>query len=1063
MQRNRISVTWAVTALVLSLPVVASGQAPRASLVNSVPDSAVLAGLRFRSIGPAVMSGRVADIAVPSASRPGERLGKTIYVATAAGGVWKTTNGGINWTPIFDGQRVSSIGAVAVAPSNPNVVYVGTGESNNLRSSSWGEGVYKSTDAGRTWTHSGLRTSQHIPRIIVHPTNPDIVYVAAMGPLWGSGGERGLFKSTDGGRTWTNTKSMGPYTGFTEVVFDPSNPNTLYAASFQRERKAYSATAGGPESAVWKSTDAGATWTQLSNGLPTGDKGRTGLTVSVSNPNTVYAHIDATDGGIFRSNDGGATWTRASAVVGPFPWFTGIIRVDPSNPERVYILGQNLQVSNDGGKTFRTIGGSTHADHHAIWIDPNDGDHIMLGNDGGFYISDDAGATWDFALNMPVSTFYAIAVDMRDPYWVYGGLQDNGSFGAPVSTRFGNGIGNEMWVRTGGGDGFYSAVDPTDPDIVYSESQEGNLNRFNFATRESKNIRPSAQPGERLRWNWSTPLLISPHDNKTLYFGANILFRSPNRGDSWDRISQDLTRAVDRETLPVMGITGPGGYRRHESTAQFGNLASIDESPVRRGLLYTGSDDGVIAVSRDAGANWTKVTSFPGVPDLTYVSRVIASRHSEGTAYATFDGHRNNDFKPYVYKSTDFGRTWTSITGNLPEGSVYVIREHHRDPNLLIVGAEYGVFVTVNGGGSWAQLKNGIAPAPIHDLIIHPRDNDLVVGTHGRGIYVMEDIGVLERLGTSATARFSTPKAATLFNRGGGFSLPGNREYVSSNAPDGALLTYYLSQPRSGRGELVISDAQNRVVRELPALLNAGTHRVQWDLRHNSPAPRDTSAAPAGGRGGRGGGGGGGGDNPDAPQFGGGGGPPAGPHVVPGRYTVQLKSGNDVLAQTAIEVRRDPAVRLAPAEITELYTERTRAYDLARRAYDLIGRLETAKRSITTATTGKDASSAPVVQARQVETQIDSALTRLRGPAAGGGRGGRGGGGGGGGGGAGAAAQPLLTQVIGVLGAIGTQHFPPTPAHKQTLTEAAATLQRETPRVTELERRAADAVRALTP
>ncbi|MEX2284306.1 MAG: glycosyl hydrolase [Gemmatimonadota bacterium] len=1055
----RYSVAWAVVATALVLPAVAGAQA----LVSGVPDSAVLAGLRFRSIGPAVMSGRVADIAVPPATRPGERLGKTIFVATAAGGVWKTTNGGITWAPIFDGQRVSSIGAVAVAPSNPNVVYVGTGEANNLRSSSWGEGVYKSTDAGRTWTHSGLRTSQHIPRIIVHPTNPDIVYVAAMGPLWGAGGERGLFKSTDGGRTWTNTKSLGPYTGFTEVVFDPSNPNTLYAASFQRERKAYSATSGGPESAIWKSTDAGATWIMLSAGLPVGDKGRTGLTVSQSNPNTVYAHIDASEGGIFRSNDGGTTWTRASAVVGPFPWFTGIIRVDPKNPERVYILGQNLEVSNDGGKTFRTIGGSTHADHHAIWIDPNDGDHVMIGNDGGFYISHDAGATWDFALNMPVSTFYAIAVDMRDPYWVYGGLQDNGSFGAPVRTRFGGGIGNEMWVRTGGGDGFYSAVDPTDPDIVYSESQEGSLNRFNLATRESKNIRPSARAGEQLRWNWSTPLLISPHDNKTLYFGANILFRSANRGDSWERVSPDLTRALDRETLPVMGIMGPGGFRRHASTSQFGNLASIDESPVRRGLLYTGSDDGVIAVSRDNGANWTKVTSFPGVPDLTYVSRVIASRHADGTAYATFDGHRSNDFKPYVYKSTDFGRSWTSITSNLPEGSVYVIREHHRDPNLLVVGAEYGVFVTVNGGASWAQLENDIAPAPVHDLVIHPRDNDLVVGTHGRGIYVMEDIGVLERLGAPATAaartaraRLATPKPATVFNRGGGFNLPGNREYAASNAPDGVPLTYYVSAGAGGaRGQLVISDAQNRVVRELPAALVPGTHRVQWDLRHDSPVPRDTSAAQPGGRGGRGGRGAGNPENPGAPQFGGGGGTLPGPYVVPGRYTVQLKSGNDVLSQNTIDVRRDPAVRLTVAEFNDLYTERARAYELARRVYQMVARLEAAKRSITAATTGKDASAQPVIQARQVETQIDSALLRLRGAGGTGGRGGRGGGGG-------ATPPNLVAQITGVLTAIGTQHFLPTAAHKQTLTEAAAALQRETARVSELERRAADAVRAVS-
>ena len=994
-----------------------------AQVLAGVSDSVAFAELRFRSIGPAVMSGRVSDIAVPPASRPGERLGKTIYVASAAGGVWKSTNHGITWSPIFDHTKVSSIGAVAVAPSNADVVYVGTGESNNLRSSSWGEGVWKSTDAGKTWTHVGLRSSQHIARIIVHPTNPDIAYVAAMGPLWAAGGERGLYKTTDGGRTWTNTKSLGQYTGFTDVAFDPSNPNTLYATSFQRERKAYSAVAGGPETGIWKSTDAGATWTQLTNGLPTGDKGRTGISVSRSNPNTIYAHVDARDGGVYRSNDGGATWTKTSSTVGSFPWFTGQIRVDPSNPERVYIFpGAPLQVSNDGGKTFRTIANSTHADHHAMWIDPNDSDHIMIGNDGGFYVSQDAGATWDFALNLPVSTFYAIGVDMRDPYWVYGGLQDNGSWGAPVTSRLRPGIGNEMWVRAGGGDGFYAAIDPTDHNVVYVESQEGNVTRFDYATRESKGIRPTPRPNERLRWNWSAPLLISPHDNKTLYFAANLLFKSTNRGDSWERVSGDLTRALDRETLPVMGITGPGGYRRHESTAQFGNLSTIDESPVRRGLLYTGSDDGVVAVSRDGGANWTKIEKFPGVPDLTYVSRVIASRHSEGTAYATFDGHRNNDFKPYVYKTTDFGRTWTSITNNLPEGSVYVIREHHRDPNLLVVGAEYGVFVSVNGGRSWTQLKSGIAPAPVHDLIIHPRANDLVVGTHGRGLYILEDLSVLENLATVANVKVARPRSAVVFNTGAGYDLPGDRHYAAPNAPAGAPLSYVVpsSAANSTAGTLVVTDAQSRVVRELRAPLTAGVHRVQWDLRHAPAVAATQPERPAG---------------DDAPaQFQQG---SAGPYVAPGTYTVQLKSGTQVLAQAPIEVRADPAVRLTAAEWTTLTTARSRAYDLQVRANRLATQLDAARRQLADAMRGKDSTSAAFAQARALDEELRKQVEVLRGAPRPQGQGGPGGGGQFGG-----AAAGLVGRINTVVQQIGSNHFLPTPDHNTTVTEVSTALQK---------------------
>ncbi|HSL72762.1 MAG TPA: hypothetical protein VK864_21095, partial [Longimicrobiales bacterium] len=720
------------------------------------------------------------------------------------------------------------------------------------------------------------------------------------------------------------------------------------------------------------------------------------------------------------------TWTRTSTTMS-IPWFFGQIRVDPSNAERVYFLGQTLMVSDDGGKNFRTIGRQTHADHHAMWIDPYDSDHLIDGNDGGLYESEDRGQSWDFAVNLPVSTFYAIGVDMREPcYYVYGGLQDNGSWGAPVCTRDRDGVGNEEWVRSGGGDGFYAAIDPTDPNVVYSESQNGALTRFDFATRESKSIRPQVE-GERLRYNWSAPLLISPHDHNTLYFGANFLFRSPNRGDAWQKVSPDLTRALDRDQLPIMGLTGAGGLGRHDGTAEYGNLSTIDESKLRRGLLYTGSDDGVIAVSRDGGTNWTRVEKFPGVPEQTYVSRVIASQHNEGTAYATFDGHRSNDFKPYVFKTTDYGKTWTAITSNLPDGSVYVIREHHRAPSLLVVGAEYGVFVTLNGGKSWTQMKNGIAPAPVHDLIIHPRQNDLVVGTHGRGIFVLDDITALEELAGAAptVAKVVRARPVAIHNLGAGFDLPGDRSFAQPNPTPGAPITYFLGTalPSTGRLTLRVKDAQGNVVRELPAPTNAGVHRVQWDLRYAPPITPARESGP----------------QPPADEEGAFRAPPiSGPPVFPGTYTVQLLGGEDApLAQGTVEVRRDPLVRLTDAEYRDLHNERMRAYDLQVRAQRLAAQLDEARRRLTDALKGKE--SAPgASQAQALVAELDTVLVSLRGPQ----RGGRQGGPGGGGGFAGGAAAGLVNRVNGVASQIGTVHFAPTAGQKQSLTDAGSELDR---------------------
>ena len=669
----------------------------------------IAAGIPLRSLGPAVMSGRIVDVAVPdgAAAQARGRLGKIMYVASASGGLWKTENGGTTFDAVFDHTGMISLGDVAVAPSNPDIVYLGTGEANNQRSSSWGDGVYRSDDGGHSWRNIGLEKSQHIGRIVVHPTNPEIAWVAAVGPLWADGGERGLYKTIDGGRSWKAVKTISPHTGFIDVALDPSDPDVLYAASYQRQRKAYSYVGGGPETGIWKSIDGGETWTRLTQGLPTTDMGRIGLDVSASQPRTVYAVVEGKDGGLYRSDDFGASWRRTSRV-SSIPWYFGQIRVDPNNPERVYHLGVSLQRSEDGGQTFSSLARQVHSDQHALWIDPTDSDHLVLGNDGGLYMSYDQGASWDFATNLPVSQFYAVGVDYREPfYYVYGGLQDNNSWGGPSQTRNRAGITNSDWFRVTGGDGFYAAIDPKNPNIVYAESQNGAIVRYDVATGERKTIKPVPKPGEKsYRWNWSSPILISPHDPATVYFGANYLFRSPDRGDSWTRLGGDLTRQRNRDSLPIMGkLWDKDAVARHEGTAEYGNISTIDESPLTPGVLYVGTDDGLVQVSRDTGRTWTRIERFPGVPEETYVSRVTASAHAPGTVYASFDGHRSNDFAPYVLRSTDYGRSWTSIGANLPkDASVNVIREHPRNANLLFAGTETGLYVSIDAGGSWSRL-----------------------------------------------------------------------------------------------------------------------------------------------------------------------------------------------------------------------------------------------------------------------------------------------------------------------------------------------------------------------
>jgi photosystem II stability/assembly factor-like uncharacterized protein len=953
--------------------------APKTAFNAASYDSAMLSEFAWRPIGPAVTSGRVVDLAVAEGpeGRIGTQLGKLLYAASASGGVWKSENAGTTWEPIFDKQSVSSIGDIAISPSNPEVIWVGTGEANNQRSSSWGDGVYKSENGGRTWQHMGLRTSQHIGRIVVHPTNPDIVFVASQGPLWADGGERGLYKTVDGGKTWKAVLTISPHTGVTDVVMDPTNPSIMYAAAFQRQRKAYSFVGGGPESGIYKSTDGGDTWRKVTEGLPNRDIGRIGLAVSRSQPRTVYATLETNTTEVYRSDDYGASWTKKGTYF-QFPWYMGQIRVDPQNPDRLYELGVPLFVSEDGGTTSHAIAGSAHVDYHAMWIDPADPDHFIVGNDGGVYITHDRGETMDFVTNLPIAQYYAIDLDNRQPfYYVYGGLQDNNSWAGPSQTRNRQGITNSDWYVTVGGDGFYSAVDPTDPNTVYAESQNGGIIRYDVKTGEQKSIQPQAKFGEaNLRYNWSVPIVISPHDHNTVYFGSQYLYRSMNRGDAWEQLGGDLTRALDRNKLQLMGKTWPdNAVARHAGTADFGNISTIEESPLRKGLLYVGTDDGLIQVTRDGGATWTKIEKFPGVPEMTYVSRVVASAQNEGTVYATFDGHRSNDFKPYVLRSTDYGKTWTSIASNLPVSSVQVIREHPRAPQLLFVGNEIGAYYSGNGGRSWSKLQYNLPTVPVHDIRIHPRENDLVIGTHGRGIFIIDDITPLERLAeaerSSAPMHLFAVKPTMLFNLnnsypGGlaGAGALGERSYSAPNPPFGATLTYYIrdSLPKGRTLTLAIFDSTSRRIRDLTVNTKKGLHRATWDLRLAAPYFNPRAGA-----------------NTRQPR---------GAFVLPGRYTARLTlsgRGDSVMTtsvETQVVVNPDPLVQLSPAEYRALHDMRLRAASEQARVQGVVRTAEQLKEQMTEVKnalknlTGADSLTR---QANAIDRELDDILTKVRG------------------------------------------------------------------------------------
>jgi len=788
--------------LSIALAINVNAQKKKKSEPKSKYNSGLYSALKFRSVGPAFTSGRIADIAV----NPNNT--SEYYLAVASGGVWKTTNSGNTYTPIFDGEGSYSIGCVTIDPNNDNVIWVGTGENNNQRSVAYGDGVYKSEDGGKSWKNMGLKTSEHIGNIIVHPTNSNIVYVAAYGPLWKDGGERGVYKTTDGGKTWKRVLHISDDTGIAEIVMDPRNPDVIYASAHQRRRHVFTYLGGGPESGLHKTTDGGKTWTKINKGLPKVDVGRIGLAISPANPEYIYAIVEASQGkgGFFRSTNRGASWEKRSSYATSGNYYQEIV-CDPKDENKVFSLNTWLNHTEDGGKTFKKTGEkSKHVDNHCMWIDPTNTKHWIVGCDGGMYETWDHAANWQYKPNLPLTQYYKVALDNDYPFYnIYGGTQDNNSQGGPSRTTNNVGIVNSDWYITNGGDGFESQIDPKDPNIVYAQSQYGWLVRYDKKSGEKIGIKPYPKKGDvGLRWNWDAPLLISPHNNKRLYFAAQKLFRSDDRGDTWTEISGDLTRNLDRNTFKVMDkIWSIDAVMKNKSTTIFGNIVALDESPIQENLIYVGTDDGLIQVSENNGEKWTKYISFPGVPTMTYVNMLKASKHDANTVFAAFNNHKKGDFKPYILKSINKGKNWVSIAGNLPErGSVYCIEQDHVNPNILFAGTEFGVFVTLNGGKHWVQLKAGVPIVGIRDMEIQKRENDLVLGTFGRSFYVLDDYSALRELadGKILDKRFHIfdVKKQLMFHTTNplgykGKNAQGESFYTAKNPPVGSVITYYFS------------------------------------------------------------------------------------------------------------------------------------------------------------------------------------------------------------------------------------------------------------------------------
>jgi photosystem II stability/assembly factor-like uncharacterized protein len=1004
--RTPVPLALALAAVAFFAPALRS-QAPPAApapMINQSVDP-LLSGFKFRSIGPASMGGRIDDIAVS------ESDSSIIYIGYAVGGVFKSENNGTTFVPVFDTYGTASIGDIAIHPTDPSIVYVGTGEPNNRQTSSFGDGIYKTIDGGKTFKNVGLRETQTIARIVIDPRNSETVYVASPGHLFGPNPERGIFKTTDGGATWNKIKFIDNDTGFTDIAIDPSNSSVLYAASYQRRRSGCCFNGGGSGSALWKTTDAGKTWTKLTgSGLPPGTYGRIAVDVSKSNPNVVYVQIEAGNtgqpsttgpnepapstevtppgaaavpvaggnppataqaggrgipaqqpqvgqtgqpaaapggagrggynwcnnagpnkgfgtgrgaeaappnrtpptldpnrGGIFKSENRGSGWVQMSNC-NARPMYFSQIRVDPSNDKVVYVAGLPVAKSLDGGRTFATLdqaggyGDPGHVDQHAIWIDPRNPRHLLIGNDGGLNISWDQGKTWDYVNTMATSLAYWVSADMRRPYYVYTGLQDNGSWGGPSATRSTNGIMNSDWFGIGGGDGFQTAVDPTDFNVVYTESQDGNTNRYDLRSgRGQVSIRPrapaggrggrgvppqqstatgaenappqqvggrggppnvlNAQIGDQYRFNWNTPFMLSPHNPSIVWLGGNRMFKSYNRGDTWVA-SADLTRQIDRGTVSLMGVPGSRTQlSKNDGVVAYSTIVSLSESPLMPGIVWAGTDDGLVQVSRDGGTTFTEVgKNLRRLPPrhAYWISRIDASHFDAGTAYVSIDGHRDDDLRPYLFATRDYGQSWESIAGNLPVfGHIQVVREDPKNRNLLFVGTEFGLYLSLDAGKSWQRFMNNLPAVRVDDILVHPRDNDLIVATHARGIWIADDITPLQQLAATtsqdAVLFDIRPAVAYVNDRQSGQQVGGQKVFVGENPARGASINYYLKNAASAEVKITVTDITGQTVRTIDGPKSAGISRVIWNLTAAPPPGQQGGGGFGGGRGGGGG------------------------------------------------------------------------------------------------------------------------------------------------------------------------------------------------------------------
>ena len=880
--------------------------------------------LKWRSVGPALTSGRVSDIAV-NKNNPFE-----YYVAVASGGVWKTSNWGLEYIPVFDNESSYSIASVTIDPNNSNTVWVGTGENNNQRSVPYGDGVYKSTDAGKSWKNVGLKTSEHIGNIVVDPNDSDIVYVSAYGPLWSSGGERGVFKTVDGGKNWKRILYIDEHTGINEVHMDPKDSRVLYATAHQRRRHVYTYVGGGPGSSIYKSTDSGTSWKKINKGLPSVEIGRIGMDISPVDNNVIYAIVEAADrkGGFYKSDDMGESWTKQSNKVTSGNYYQEIF-ADPIDLETVYLMDTWMSVTKDGGKTFKNVGEDfKHVDNHAMWINPKNNQHWLVGCDGGIYETFDAAKNWDFKKNLPVTQFYKVAVDNDVPFYnIYGGTQDNFSIGGPSRVNTSHGITNQDWFITHGGDGFESQVDPENPDIVYAQSQYGWLVRYDKKSGEEVGIKPISRKGELgYKWNWDAPLAVSAHKSGRLYFAANKVFRSDDYGNNWDVISEDLSRKIDRNKLKVYDrVLSMDAVAKNGSTSLYGTIVALSESTLDENLIVIGTDDGLVQITTNGGDSWRRIDNIPGAPSQSYVNAVYTSQHNENVIYVVFNHHKYGDFRPYVFMTKDKGNTWSSISSNLPSrGSVYAIEEDHLDPGLIFCGTEFGAFFSPNNGGNWKELSKGLPTIAVRDIAIQRQMNDLVLGTFGRGFYVLDDYSLLrdiENKEVTQKAMILPTRDAIMWEKSSPLGLPGkafqgDNFYTADNLDPVAMISYYYDENyksiRDKRKEkekklikakedvyypdydalkaeidedeakllFTVKNSEDLVVKKVLKKPSKGFNRFHWDLRYEVTNPINLSSSSF--------------YNPFA-------GVSEGTLVEPGTYTVQMDYFVDGESTTLVE------------------------------------------------------------------------------------------------------------------------------------------------------------------